>query len=128
MTGGPRRIGGARQQGPTGYGSGSMARPAPNIAALLFRGLVKRCPWCGKGKLFRRWFALPERCPRCGLRFEREEGAFLGSLAINSGVTSLAFIAVLVTWIALTLPDPPVVLVTVASVATALVLPMVIYP
>jgi hypothetical protein len=35
---------------------------------------------------------------------------------------------VLVTWIALTLPDPPVVLITVSSVAVALVLPLVIYP
>jgi Na+/phosphate symporter len=60
--------------------------------------------------------------------FEREEGAFLGSLAINFGVTSITFIAVLVTWIALTLPDPPVVLITAASVAIAVVLPLVIYP
>jgi uncharacterized protein (DUF983 family) len=100
----------------------------PGVWAVLIRGLTKRCPWCGRGKLFLRWFTLPETCPRCGLRFEREEGAFLGSLAINFGITSLAFIAVLVTWIALTLPDPPVVLITVASVTTALVLPLVIYP
>jgi uncharacterized protein (DUF983 family) len=100
----------------------------PSVPLLLGRGLTRRCPWCGRGKLFRRWFTLPERCPRCGLRFEREEGAFLGSLALNFGVTSVAFIAVLVTWIALTLPDPPVVLITVASVAVALVLPLLIYP
>jgi|SRR4029453_8650539 uncharacterized protein (DUF983 family) len=105
-----------------------MTPAIPRIPTLLLRGLTKRCPWCGKGNLFRRWFTLPERCPRCGLRFEREEGAFLGSLAINFGVTSLAFIAVLVTWIALTLPDPPVVLITVASVSIALALPLVIYP
>jgi uncharacterized protein (DUF983 family) len=100
----------------------------PGASAVLVRGLTRRCPWCGQRKLFRRWFTLAETCPRCGLRFEREEGAFLGSLAINFGVTSLAFIAVLVTWIALTLPDPPVVLITVSSVAVALVLPLVIYP
>jgi len=105
-----------------------VAPAIPGISAVLIRGLTKRCPWCGRGKLFRRWFTLPERCPRCGLRFEREEGAFLGSLAINFGVTSLAFISVLVTWIAITLPDPPVVLITVASVATALILPLAIYP
>jgi uncharacterized protein (DUF983 family) len=111
-----------------GYCSGIMSPTIPGIPALLLRGLTKRCPWCGKGKLFCRWFTLPERCPRCGLRFEREEGAFLGSLAINFGVTSLAFISVLVTWIAFTLPDPPVALITVASVAIALTLPLVIYP
>jgi uncharacterized protein (DUF983 family) len=105
-----------------------VARVTPKFSAVLSRGLTRRCPWCGQGKLFRRWFTLPETCPRCGLRFEREEGAFLGSLAINFGVTSLAFILVLVTWIALTLPEPPVVLITVASVAIAVTLPLVIYP
>lgn len=59
---------------------------------------MRRCPRCGQGKLFRRWFNFPKACPRCGLRFEREEGAFLGSLTINYGVTGLVFFAVLVGW------------------------------
>jgi uncharacterized protein (DUF983 family) len=105
-----------------------MSRAIPSIPALLMRGLTKRCPWCGQGKLFRRWFTLPERCPRCGLRFEREEGAFLGSLAINFGVTAAVFIAVLVTWVALTLPDVPAVPVAVTSVVLTVVLPLAIYP
>jgi uncharacterized protein (DUF983 family) len=102
--------------------------PIPKATLVLARGLIRRCPWCGRGKLFRRWFTLPQRCPRCGLRFEREEGAFLGSLAINFGVTALAFMAELVIWIALTLPDPPVLAITVTSVLIALFLPLVIYP
>jgi uncharacterized protein (DUF983 family) len=98
------------------------------VPSLLFWGLTRRCPWCGQGKLFHGWFTLPERCPRCGLKFEREEGAFLGSLALNFGVTALVFIAVLVTWIALTLPDVPVVPLTVASVLIVVLLPLLIYP
>jgi uncharacterized protein (DUF983 family) len=105
-----------------------VAGAIPSISVVLVRGFARRCPWCGQGKLFHRWFTLPETCPRCGLKFEREEGAFLGSLALNFGVTSLVFIVVLVTWIALTLPEPPVALITVASVAIALILPLVIYP
>jgi uncharacterized protein (DUF983 family) len=105
-----------------------MSQPVPSISVLLLRGMTKRCPWCGRGKLFRRWFTLPERCPRCGLSFEREEGAFLGSLALNFGVTGLVFIAVLVGWLAWTLPDPPVVAITLTSVLITLLLPMVIYP
>ncbi|HEY1764156.1 MAG TPA: DUF983 domain-containing protein, partial [Opitutaceae bacterium] len=31
-----------------------------------------------------------KECPSCGLRFERDEGFFLGSMSINYGVT-LAF-------------------------------------
>jgi uncharacterized protein (DUF983 family) len=105
-----------------------VADTLPKIGVVLVRGLTRRCPWCGQRKLFQRWFTLPERCPRCGLRFEREEGAFLGSLAINFGVTGLVFIAELVTWIALTLPDPPVVAITVTSVLIAVVLPLIVYP
>jgi uncharacterized protein (DUF983 family) len=100
----------------------------PTVFAMLLRGLTKHCPWCGRGKLFRRWFTMAERCPRCGLKFEREEGAFLGSLAINFGVTGLVFIAMLVTWVALTLPDVPVVELTVASVLLTVLLPLLIYP
>jgi uncharacterized protein (DUF983 family) len=106
-----------------------MSTPAiPSVPAMLLRGLTKRCPWCGRGKLFRRWFTMAVRCPRCGLRFEREEGAFLGSLAINFGVTGLVFIAMLVTWVALTLPNVPAVQLTVASVLVAVLLPLLVYP
>ena len=30
-----------------------------------------------------------ERCPSCGVKFEREPGFFLGSIYINYGLTSL---------------------------------------
>ena len=54
-----------------------------------------------------RWFTIVERCPRCGLRFEREEGYWTGALAINIGETG-AFAIVFVVAIALTAPDIPV--------------------
>jgi Protein of unknown function (DUF983) len=46
-----------------------------------------------------------ERCPRCGLRFEREEGAFLGAMALNYGVAGVVFMAVLIGWLILDWPD-----------------------
>ena len=30
---------------------------------------------------------MAERCPRCGMRFEREEGFFLGAYVVNFAVT-----------------------------------------
>jgi uncharacterized protein (DUF983 family) len=48
-----------------------------------------RCPRCGARSLFRTWFAMHERCTVCGLRFEREQGYFLGAMYINYGVTVL---------------------------------------
>ncbi|HXO18597.1 MAG TPA: DUF983 domain-containing protein [Thermoanaerobaculia bacterium] len=38
------------------------------------RGLRKRCPRCGEGRLFRGWNRLYERCPVCGLAYERHTG------------------------------------------------------
>ena len=100
----------------------------PSTPTLFLRALARRCPQCGQKKLFRRWVTLPDRCPRCGLRFEREEGAFLGSLALNYGVTGVLFITMLVVWIALTLPDVPVVPVTAASIVLSVAFPLFFYP
>jgi len=54
---------------------------------LLMRGLGLRCPRCGARSLFRSWFTMHERCFVCQLRFEREQGYFLGAMYINYGVT-----------------------------------------
>ena len=63
------------------------------------RGMVcQLCPRCREGKIFRRsGFLLPgmhERCPACGLKFEREEGYFLGAMYIGYGL-ALAAISLL---------------------------------
>jgi uncharacterized protein (DUF983 family) len=54
---------------------------------LLWRGVCLRCPRCGARSLFRTWLAMHERCAVCRLRFEREQGYFLGAIYINYGVT-----------------------------------------
>ncbi len=56
---------------------------------IVARGLTNRCPNCGGRTLFQpgRPFELNPACPRCGLRFERDEGFFLGSMSLNYGVT-----------------------------------------
>jgi uncharacterized protein (DUF983 family) len=58
------------------------------------RGLRNRCPNCGGPTLFREgsWFEVNKACPRCGLRFERDEGFFLGSMSLNYGVTIVCFL------------------------------------
>jgi uncharacterized protein (DUF983 family) len=50
--------------------------------------LHQRCPRCRTGKIFRRSIVwgfpkMFERCPLCDLRFEREEGYFLGAMYIS---------------------------------------------
>jgi uncharacterized protein (DUF983 family) len=100
----------------------------PTILIALMRGLLRRCPRCGQGRLFRRWFNFPKTCPRCGLRFEREEGAFLGSLTINYAVTGLAFFALLVGWMIVTGGRVRWVPLILASVAVVVLVPLVFYP
>lgn len=43
------------------------------IITALRRGLRKRCPHCGEGRLFSRWAHL-ERCSICGLVYVRNPG------------------------------------------------------
>lgn len=63
------------------------------------RGIIHQlCPRCRTGKIFRRsvWLFPPmyERCPFCNLKFEREQGYFLGAMYISYGL-GLGTIAVL---------------------------------
>jgi uncharacterized protein (DUF983 family) len=44
------------------------------VVTALGRGLRKRCPHCGRGPLFSRGWTHVERCPYCGLVYERNPG------------------------------------------------------
>jgi uncharacterized protein (DUF983 family) len=101
---------------------------APSMMLVVLRGLGRRCPRCGQGKLFRRWLSFPKTCPRCGLQFEREEGAFLGSLTINYGVTGIVFFALLVGWMIVTHGNVRWIPLVLASVAVVIVVPVLFYP
>jgi uncharacterized protein (DUF983 family) len=63
-------------------------RTVARAMRLLVRGLCLRCPRCGARSLFRTWFTMHERCAVCYLRFEREQGYFVGAIYINYGVTA----------------------------------------
>jgi uncharacterized protein (DUF983 family) len=61
---------------------------------IVARGLANRCPNCGGRTLFKEGslFELNASCTLCGLRIERDEGFFLGSMSLNYGVTIVAFL------------------------------------
>ena len=42
-----------------------------------------RCPRCRQGKIFCGSFAMNEVCPVCGLRFQRDQGYFLGAMYVS---------------------------------------------
>lgn len=105
---------------------------APTPWRMAARGAVARCPLCGGGGLFTRWFTLRERCPTCGLRFDRkpEEGFFLGAYTLNLGLT-LGLLALALFGFGLAVgevvPGPPWAYLVVATLS-ATVVPLLGYP
>lgn len=97
---------------------------------MLRRGAIRRCPRCGGGRLFRTFWSIRDRCPRCGLRFAREPGYFTGVYLVNFGVV-LAVLFVVVMGFALWLgndPNASLVPPLVIGVAVAVILPIAFYP
>jgi uncharacterized protein (DUF983 family) len=45
-----------------------------------------RCPRCREGRLFRGLFAMPDTCPVCHLKIEREPGYFVGAMYISYAI------------------------------------------
>jgi ABC-2 type transport system ATP-binding protein len=62
------------------------------IRQLLTRALHLRCPRCGGAGMFRGLFSMQPECPMCRLKFEREQGYFLGAIYINYAATVLCML------------------------------------
>jgi uncharacterized protein (DUF983 family) len=67
-------------------------------------------------------------CPRCGLRFEREEGYWTGALAMNFVFTGTLFVVVFIALVALTAPNIPVGTLLAVLVPITVVGPVLGYP
>jgi uncharacterized protein (DUF983 family) len=105
---------------------GPAVRIAP--ATMIGRALRKRCPVCGSGHLFDRWFTMKPRCPRCGLVFARTEGSMSGDIGINSVVTVALLFVVLLGGTLLMWNDLNVALLAVLATFAALVFPLLFFP
>jgi uncharacterized protein (DUF983 family) len=62
---------------------------ASRILPLLLNGMRLKCPRCGFGSLYEKPFTMRRACARCGLKFEREQGYFVGAIYINYAATVL---------------------------------------
>jgi uncharacterized protein (DUF983 family) len=122
----PRGPSSARAERPTTRAG--RRRNEPGAVTAFARGATRRCPRCGGGRLFETWFRIRTRCPRCGLRLEREEGGFLGAMTINYAVTAVAWVALLIVWLVVDLPDVHVPRLTIASIAVAVFVPLLFWP
>jgi uncharacterized protein (DUF983 family) len=93
------------------------------------RALGRRCPYCGSPGIFDGYFALRERCPRCGVRFEREEGYFLGGYALNLIVAEFLGLGLAIFLIFRTeLRYLPLVWQEVIAVALVILFPVALFP
>jgi len=99
----------------------------PGAIKAFLRGATRRCSRCGGRNLFESWFKIRTRCPRCGLRLEREEGGFLGAMTINYVVTAVVFLVVMIVWLVLDLPDVQVLRLTIAAIGVTLVFPLLFW-
>ena len=94
------------------------------ITALFTRGLLLRCPRCGKGKLFQRRLKMYERCSHCGWVFEREEGYWTGAMAVNLVFSEVVVAAVIIPLAAKQVPLAPLFAI---GLPVAALLPIIFY-
>ena len=57
------------------------------VLRILGRAVRLRCPRCGRTPLYRGAFTMHAGCAACGLRYEREQGYFVGAIYINYAAT-----------------------------------------
>ena len=97
---------------------------------MLWRGVRRRCAWCGgRGAFFTGWFSKQERCRTCGIGWRRGyEGFELGALTISAIACLGPLIVGLGVWVVVTSPDIPVVQMIVTLGIAAIVLPVLVYP
>jgi len=110
-------------------------RPAPTplleevgAARVIARGARKRCPRCGEPRIWNSWFHAKKRCPSCDLRFEQQEGGYLGAMVINYTVAFAFWLVMMAIAMALTVPIVPVAPLIAGSVAILGGVPVWFYP
>ena len=59
--------------------------------------LTLRCPRCERGAVWRSFLSMHERCPECGLVYERERGYFTGAMVVSYAIAVPTYAAVVLT-------------------------------
>lgn len=96
----------------------------------LARAIRLRCPNCGQGRVMASWFGIHERCPACGLRYERDEENeyWLGAYTLNFIATEVVFAGGLLVVLVLTWPTPPWSAIVWVGAAQMVLTPIAFYP
>lgn len=94
----------------------------------IVRALRRQCPRCGASGVFRGWYGLASTCPGCGVRFEREQGYWVGAVTFNTALGIAAFLGSFGIILAATWPQVPWPLVTPITAAISLFAVVMGYP
>jgi uncharacterized protein (DUF983 family) len=85
-------------------GDHKMIEPIPRLRTVLWRGMRRRCPHCGKGPIYLGWVKLHDRCPACGLKYLSDQGDLWAYLvAVDRALFVLPLIVLI--YFRLYLPD-----------------------
>lgn len=95
---------------------------------MLGRGLRICCAACGQSAISWSRSLTKEVCGRCGLRFERIEGHFIGAVGINTILSFSILVFSLGLSLVLTFPDFPIPSLLAWNAAVAVVVPLVLLP
>jgi uncharacterized protein (DUF983 family) len=101
---------------------------ALSSGVMLRRACLRRCPVCGRGHLFRQWVRMAAECPRCGLRFNRLPGHWLGSWFLNVCLAQTVVVLILIIGVAATYPNTPIAPLAVMAGVAAIVVPFLFFP
>ena len=70
--------------------------PSQTAGEAVRRGFLRRCPMCGRGRVFTGLLRMNASCGECEYNFRREPGYFLGSTYVNygftAGLTTISFV------------------------------------
>lgn len=101
-------------------------RPGTRFIQCAGRSMVRHCPYCGGGGIFKGWFTLKERCPHCNVLYEPEDGYLLGAYVINIGLTAVLAVATVISLMVWS--DLSVVQIQIIGAALAIAIPIFFYP
>lgn len=99
-----------------------------SLRTQLKRGLLKRCPRCGEGRVFASYFHMRQRCPVCNYGFEREEGYWTGAMIVNIAACEVWFFVLFVGVLLATMPGVNWIAILLVALVTNGLLPVFFYP
>lgn len=99
-----------------------------SFKTMLGRALRRRCPRCGEKEIWRSWFNMVDRCPRCHHVYEREQGYWVMAIVVNTAFIEAIFAVLFLGGIIATWPDIEWPFLLAAGVLTNGILPFVLFP